>query len=83
MGYTRAFGVKQINAYSYIEFVCVCVCMYLIRELIDCTLQPSTFELAKREDFGSLPVIPADFIRKHGATFSGKGQKSNTTCTLL
>ena len=35
-------------------------------------VQPSTEEVAKREDFGSLPVIPSDYIRKHGATFSSE-----------
>ena len=47
-----------------------------------CTSQPSAFELAKREDFGSLPIIPADFIRKHGATFSGEGILSDITSSL-
>ncbi len=33
--------------------------------------QPSLFELARREDFAQFPIIPPDFIRKHGATYAG------------
>ena len=40
-------------------------------------MQPSTFELAKREDFASLPIVPSDFIRKHGATYSGEQINAN------
>jgi len=40
-------------------------------------VQPSTFELAKREDFASLPIVPSDFIRKHGATYSGEQINAN------
>ncbi|KAL5502668.1 hypothetical protein EMCRGX_G009476 [Ephydatia muelleri] len=31
---------------------------------------PSLMDVAKREDFGSLPIMPADHIRKLGATYS-------------
>lgn len=36
---------------------------------------PSMFELAQRDDFPTLPYMPADMIRKHGATYSSS--KSN------
>ena len=34
-------------------------------------IQPSLSELAKRDDFPTQPVVPSEFIRKHGATYSG------------
>ena len=35
-------------------------------------VQPSLSELAKREDFPTQPYVPSEFIRKHGATYSGE-----------
>ena len=36
------------------------------------TMQPPLAEIAKREDFSSFPVIPAEFIRNHRSSYSGQ-----------
>jgi len=39
--------------------------------LLLCTLfQSSVFELARLPYFGSLPVVPEDFIKEHSASYS-------------
>ena len=60
----KATYVRQL--FDYVFTYCE------IKSLVIFDMQPSTFELAKREDFGSLPTVPSDFIRKHGATYSGE-----------
>ncbi|XP_011405858.1 PREDICTED: Parkinson disease 7 domain-containing protein 1-like [Amphimedon queenslandica] len=38
---------------------------------------PSHAEILKREDFPSLPIVPPDFIRKHGGTYSASPDPSS------
>jgi len=45
--------------------------------------QPSTLELAKREDFSTQTEIPADFVRRHGGSYSSKWASTGESgCTL-
>ena len=60
-------NIRQCTAFGLIMAVAHAVTTPLCLAVF---VQPSTRELAKREDFPTQPFIPADFIRKNGGTFS-------------
>lgn len=44
--------------------------LIFLETVLLCFVQPSVFELARTQEFSSLPVIVEDFIKDHGGQYN-------------